>query len=393
MLPIEFVMIGSRNGPLGLCWIVSLLTLARIHSFAPSSRYRSIRCQLVRVAESEKDSEADDSEVDIDENSAWESSLALSDKPYVSSLFESQPEWKSLMESVQLSHENGGAGPLKDPLWEHVKLEASHALGPEPEAGPQLYQGILSKHSLIDAVVTVISHEIETELMPAPAIKNLFLEMLTPEDEYNIHLDVMAVAMRSPSVGNVMTATLFHRGFHALVCYRVGHRLWAKGRRGLSYYMQSTVSRKYSADIHPAAKMSGGIYLNSGGGVVIGETATVGQDVTILQGVTLGGTGKEAGNRHPKVGNGVILHVGSSVLGNIPVGDGAVIAAKSIVTKPVPPLARVCGVPAKIESYRTINEDEFQNDELEIHLGFKYMEEWQKFSDQTRLANATKTKP
>mmetsp|Transcript_1606 Transcript_1606/g.3953 ORF Transcript_1606/g.3953 Transcript_1606/m.3953 type:complete len:240 (+) Transcript_1606:2-721(+) len=192
----------------------------------------------------------------------------------------------------------------------------------------------------------------------------------------------MAVAMRSPSVGNAMTATLFHKGFHALVCYRVGHRLWLTGRTGLAYYMQSTVSRKYSADIHPAADMAGGIYLSTGGGVVIGETAVVGKDCSILQGVTLGGTGKESGNRHPKVGNGVILQVGATVLGNIPVGDGAVVSAKSIVTKPVPALALVSGIPARIKSYRHLEQDVFEETDLERHLAFKYMEEWQKIACQ-----------
>ena len=299
------------------------------------------------------------------------------------SLYESDPEWKVYMDQLEVDEmPSTSTASKEDALWELIKSEAAEALLPEPEAGPQLYQGILSKPSLIDAVVTIIAHEIETELIPATSIKNLFVEMLTEQDERSIHLDVMAVALRSPSVGNFMTATLFHRGFHALVCYRVGHRLWQAGRTGLAYYMQSVVSRQYSADIHPAALLGGGIYLNTGGGVVIGETAVVGQDTTILQGVTLGGTGKEAGNRHPKVGKGVILHPGASVLGNIPVGDGAVITAKSIVNKPVPPLARMNGVPAKIVSYREVSMEEFDDADLEKHLAFKYLEEWQEVSRQ-----------
>ena len=316
---------------------------------------------------------------EVDEDDAWQSSLELAAKPYVSSLFTAQPEWEKILGCLGKND-----AQVMDPLWEQVKLEATNALGPEPEAGPQLYQGILSQPSLIEAIVTVTSHEVETELMPATALKNLFLEMLTPEDEVAIHLDVMAVAMRSPSVGNAMTAMLFHKGLHALVCYRVGHRLWLAGRTGLALYLQSTVSRKYSADIHPAARMGSGIYLNTGGGVVIGETAVVGQDVSILQGVTLGGTGKEAGDRHPKIGNGVILHDSATVLGNIPVGDGAVITAKSIVTKPVPPLARVSGVPAKVVSYREMTDSEFETDELEHHLRYKYMQEWQEIADNSK---------
>jgi serine O-acetyltransferase len=241
----------------------------------------------------------------------------------------------------------------RDPLWEQVKLEAKERLEKEPLAGPQLYQLILSQPSLLDAVVAIVAHEIETELMPAPSLRGLCLEFLHHADNHAIHLDVVAAALRSPSDGtSALTAILFNKGLHALVCYRVGHNMWKAGRTGLAYYMQSTVSLKYSADIHPAAQIGSGIYLNCGGGVVIGETAVVGNDVILLQGVTLGGTGKEAGDRHPKIGNGVLLHDGVTVLGNIQVGDGAVITAKSIVTKPVPPLARVSGIPAKVKSYR-----------------------------------------
>jgi serine O-acetyltransferase len=172
------------------------------------------------------------------------------------------------------------------------------------------------------------SDEIETELIVATEIKRLFLELLTKEDEVSIHCDVIAAATRSPSVGNALLAVLFHTGLHALICYRVGHRLWEQGRSGLAYYLQSTVSRQYSADIHPACKMGQGIYLCTSSGVVIGETATIGNDVSILHGVTLGGTGKETGDRHPKVDGGVILHDSATVLGNIRVGEGASVLAK-----------------------------------------------------------------
>jgi serine O-acetyltransferase len=319
---------------------------------------------------------------DRDEDKAGHSSFELTEKPYVSSLFIARPEWKSFLES--LINEDSQSSVM-DPLWEQVKKEAMDALGPEPAAGPQLYLGILSQPCLLEAIVTIIANEIGTELMQATELKNLFLSMLTPQDDISIHLDVMAVAMRSQSVGNAMMATLFHNGLHALVCYRVGHRLWLEGRTGLAYYIQSTVSRKYSADIHPAARMGSGIYLNTGGGVVIGETAVVGNDVTILQGVTLGGTGKEAGDRHPKVGDGVILNDGATVLGNIRVGDGAVITAKSIVTKPVPPLARVSGIPAKVIGYRECTNEEFERDDLDLHLGFKYMKQWQELTE-TRVS-------
>lgn len=306
-------------------------------------------------------------EIDVGDDDTWQTELAY--QPYISFLFKDNYEFKDYILALQ---END---PQADSLWEQIKLEATAALGPEPEAGPQLYQGILSQPCLLEAIVTIIAHEIEDELIPATQLKDLFLEMLTDEDQAMIRGDVRATVNRSPSVGNALSAVLFHVGLHALVCYRVGHRLWLADRKGLAYYLQSTISRRYSADIHPAAQLGGALYLCSSAGVVIGETVTTGADVSILHGVTLGGTGKERGDRHPKVGNGVILQDGAAVLGNIPVGDGAVVRAKSIVTKPVPQLAVVSGVPAKIYKFRNLTLEAFTSD-LERHLVFKYLDEW-----------------
>jgi len=254
---------------------------------------------------------------------------------------------------------------LPDPLWSQIRLEAEHALKHEPDAGTQLYQHVLRHPSLIAALASIVSHEIATELMPATALQALVLDQLRLSDEMNIHLDVIASVNRKPSEDSTaLNALLFHQGLHALVCYRVAHRLWQAGRTGLAYYMQSTISSRYAADIHPAAEMDGGIYLSVGGGVVIGETARVGKDVAILQGVTLGGTGKEVGDRHPKVEDGVILHCGATVLGNIRVGKGAVVTAKSIVTKEVPELARVSGVPATVKSFRELRGEGFRDEDV-----------------------------
>jgi serine O-acetyltransferase len=315
---------------------------------------------------------------DVSSDDLWDASLKAFFNPYKSNLFSTARDWEDFM--ATLGQKSSSTGDLLDPFWEQIKYEANSALGSEPEAGPQLYQGILSQPSLLVAICTVISHEVQTELFPATAVKNLFLEMLTPEDEYMIRLDLQAVATRSPSISSAFSAILFHNGFHALVCYRVGHRMWLAGRTGLAYYMQSIVSRKYSADIHPACKLGSGTYVRVGAGVVIGETAVVGNDVSILEGVTLGGSGKESGDRHPKVGNGVIIYDGGTVLGNIVVGDGAVIAAKSIVTKAVPPLAIMSGVPARIQGYRELDESAFQKDNLQDHLAIKYLNQWRELA-------------
>jgi hypothetical protein len=219
----------------------------------------------------------DNEEEDGDDD--WKFQLKYN--PYITDALSLQ-EWK---EFIVEAHDAG-----LDPLWEQIKLEATVALGPEPEAGPQVYQGILSQSSLLEAIVTVIAHEIETELVQATEIKELMLEALTfhGQDEEImaeiIRSDVRATATRSGSVGNALTAVLFHIGLHALVCYRVGHILWNEDRKGLAYYLQSTVSRKYSADIHPAARLGNAQYLSSTAGVVIGETATTGDDCSILPG-------------------------------------------------------------------------------------------------------------
>lgn len=314
---------------------------------------------------------------DVSLDDLWDANPGSYTNPYRSHLFLTAQDWEDYMGALR--QKASTSDKLIDPFWEQIKYEASESLKNEPEAGPQLYQGILSQPSLVVAICCVLSHEVQTELIPATAVKNLFLDLLTPEDEYLIRLDLQAVATRSPSVDSAFSALLFHNGFHAIVCYRVGHRLWLAGRTGLAYYMQSIVSRKYSADIHPACKLGSGTYIRVGAGVVIGETAVVGNDVSILEGVTLGGTGKESGDRHPKIGNGVIIHDGGTILGNIIVGDGAVVGAMAIVTKPVPPLAIVSGVPARVQGYRDLNETAFQHN-LEAHLAIKYLNQWQKLA-------------
>mmetsp|Transcript_28832 Transcript_28832/g.65980 ORF Transcript_28832/g.65980 Transcript_28832/m.65980 type:complete len:179 (-) Transcript_28832:791-1327(-) len=176
-------------------------------------------------------------------------------------------------------------------------------------AGPLLHLRILSHKSITDALAGIVSNQLADDLVVSTEMIQIFKTFLTEEDKRNIGLDVMAAAMRSPSVGTALNAVSFNRGLHALMAYRVSHRLWENGRRSLAKYFQSRISATFSADIHPAAKLGGGNLLNCGAGVVIGETAVTGYDVSIMQGVTLGGTGKEIGNRHPKIGNGVTLQV------------------------------------------------------------------------------------
>lgn len=249
------------------------------------------------LSENRKNSDPDlASEVELDESDAWESSLELLSKPYISSLFNEMNQ----SDVSLLVQGKAGGNNYPDPLWEQIKAEARNALDVEPEAGSQIYLAILSQPSLIHALTQIVCNEISTPFMQATELRNLFLDLLSEEDDLSIHMDVMAVTMRSGSYSNALIAVLFNKGLHTLLCHRLSHRLWLRGRRSLAHYMQSTVSSKYSADIHPAATIGSGIFINAGAGIVIGETAVIGNDVSILQGVTLGGTGKERGDRHPK---------------------------------------------------------------------------------------------
>lgn len=158
-----------------------------------------------------------------------------------------------------------------------------------------------------------------------------------------IRKDIKAIYQRDPACFSYVHALLYLKGFHALQAHRIQHALWKRGQRLLALTMQARISTVFAMDLHPAARLGKGILIDHGTGVVIGETAVVGDNVSILQGVTLGGTGKDVGDRHPKIGKGVLIGAHSTVLGNITVGKGAMIAAGSLVLKPVAPHAMVAG--------------------------------------------------
>jgi serine O-acetyltransferase len=160
--------------------------------------------------------------------------------------------------------------------------------------------------------------------------------------------DLAAVYDRDPACGRYMEPLLYFKGFHALAVHRFAHALWTLGRRDFALYLQSQSSKMFSVDINPATRIGNGIMIDHGHGIVIGETATIGDNVSILQGVTLGGTGKETGDRHPKVSDNVLIGAGAKVLGNIRIGECSRVAAGSVVLKDVPPNSTVAGVPAKI---------------------------------------------
>jgi serine O-acetyltransferase len=156
------------------------------------------------------------------------------------------------------------------------------------------------------------------------------------------------VVERDPAARGVAQPFLYYKGFHALEAYRVAHWLWSNGRNPLALHLQNRISEVLAVDIHPAARIGKGILIDHATSVIIGETAVVGDDVSMLHEVTLGGTGKESGDRHPKVGSGVLIGAGAKILGNIIIGEGSKIAAGSVVLKEVPPHATVAGIPARV---------------------------------------------
>jgi hypothetical protein len=197
---------------------------------------------------------------------AWDlSPSVVMGSPYITPALRSDDKLQNqLVEKLKKYKEKG---VYLDPLWEQIRTEAQVQIESEPSSGPQLYTNIISQPSLMSAITSIVSHEISTQLIPSTLLQNLFIEMLHPvEDAKAISFDVMASALRSPTLsdGNALISVLFNQGLHALVCHRLAHRLWLAKRTGLAYYIQSTVSRKYSTDIHPGAKFGSGIYLNAG---------------------------------------------------------------------------------------------------------------------------------
>jgi len=236
-----------------------------------------------------------------------------------------------------------------DPIWTEVRREAEEAVSAEPALAGFLYATILNKDRLEDAVCHRLSQRLNHTDVDAGLIAETFAQVLADRPELGraFRADLAAVRDRDPACSRYIEPLLYFKGVHALVTHRFAHELLKQGRRDFALYLQSQSSRIFAVDINPAARLGIGIMLDHGTGIVIGETATVGDNCSILQNVTLGGTGKESGDRHPKIGSSVLLSVGAKVLGNIKVGDCSVVGAGSVVLKEVPPRTTVAGVPAK----------------------------------------------
>lgn len=237
-----------------------------------------------------------------------------------------------------------------DQVWSHITIEAKSLVESEPVLASFYHSTLLRHRTFAGALSCILADKLANTTMPAVTLRDILNEAYQAEPKMvqQAARDILAVKQRDPAIDKYSTPILYLKGFHALQAYRIGHWLWQHDRRALAVYLQNEVSLKFGVDIHPAAKIGCGIMLDHATGIVIGETAVVENDVSILQSVTLGGTGKEIGDRHPKVREGVMIGAGAKILGNIEIGEGAKIGAGSVVLQPVPPHTSVAGVPARV---------------------------------------------
>jgi len=237
-----------------------------------------------------------------------------------------------------------------DPIWNRLRAEAEAIVQHEPVLGGFVLSAILHQPSLEAAVIHRVASRLGHAVLPADIIEQVFLEAVAQDESIGqaFRADISAVLDRDPVVTRAIEPVLYFKGFHAIQTHRLAHWLWSHGRQDLALYLQSRSSEAFQTDIHPAARIGRGIFLDHATGLVVGATAVVEDNVSMLQGVTLGGTGKERGDRHPKIRHGVLIGAGAKILGNIEVGHCARIAAGSVVLKPVPHNATVAGVPAKV---------------------------------------------
>lgn len=239
---------------------------------------------------------------------------------------------------------------VTDALWARLRAEAEEAYQREPKLASLFFDSILNQPSFETAVFHRVAVRMRNDVVSLPLIVQAFAKACA-DDPCIVEAakaDIAAVLDRDPACSRLIEPLLYFKGFHAIQAHRLNHWLWHHGERDFALYLQSRSSEVFQTDIHPAARFGHGIFLDHATGLVVGETAEVGDDVSMLQGVTLGGTGKEAGDRHPKIRQGVVIGAAAKVLGNIEVGAHARIAAGSVVLKPVPSHATVAGVPAKI---------------------------------------------
>jgi len=237
-----------------------------------------------------------------------------------------------------------------DPVWTRIRREAEAVVRQEPELSSFIYSSVLHHDRLEQVVVHRIAERLDHPDVSGELIRQAYRDALedVPTLGDAFRADIVATYDRDPATNRFIEPVLYFKGFHAIQTYRLAHWLWGRGRKDFAYYLQSRASAILQCDIHPAARIGRGIFLDHATGLVVGETAVIEDDVSMLHDVTLGGTGNENGDRHPKIRRGVMISAGAKILGNIEVGHCARIAAGSVVVKPVPHNTTVAGVPARV---------------------------------------------
>lgn len=237
-----------------------------------------------------------------------------------------------------------------DMLWQQIRQEVAEEAQREPLLASFLYGVVLNHKTLEAALSFMLSAKLESTTITAAALRDLIDEALAGDPSIGeaVRADIKAVCDRDPACTGYSIPLLYFKGFHSIQSHRIAHYFWNVGRRSLALFLQSRSSKVFGVDIHPAARLGKGLLMDHATGVVIGETAVVEDDVSMLHEVTLGGTGKQTGDRHPKVRHGVLIGAGAKILGNVTIGEGAKIGAGSVVLIDVPPHSTAAGVPATI---------------------------------------------
>ena len=235
-------------------------------------------------------------------------------------------------------------------LWQGIRAAAEEIAEREPLLALRLQQQVLRHDALGPALAAVLAQRLACGDLPEPSLFAL-MKQIFEQDAPALEqaaADLAAVKERDPACPNHLHVLLNLKGFHALQTYRATHALWREGRSELAFALANQASLAFAVDIHPAARIGAGVMFDHGTGIVIGETTVIEDNVSLLQNVTLGGTGKEHGDRHPKIRSGVMIGAGAKILGNIEVGTMSKVAAGSVVLRPVPPHCTVAGVPARV---------------------------------------------
>lgn len=237
-----------------------------------------------------------------------------------------------------------------DPVFKRMTNEAQEVIRREPELAGFIYSNVLNHDSLESVIIHRIAARLSHQDVPSDLIRQAYVDFVAGDPGFSeaFHADLLAVMDRDPACTRLIEPILYFKGFHAIQAHRLAHALWRAGRHDFALYLQSRSSAVFQTDVHPAALIGKGVFLDHATGLVVGSTAVIEDNVSMLQDVTLGGTGKEMGDRHPKVRHGVLIGAGAKILGNIEVGHCARIAAGSVVLHPVPNNKTVAGVPARI---------------------------------------------